>query len=123
MIEAYRTIEIQVEKKDRSILEVRVPFTVDLLHKVEETLKRTTGRVWFVFERSDKSIIEAYEEFCRPYFPDNFDWSEVQPTFAALFFSHVKEELVNSINACNASTQLTETQPEPTEERTTKDDL
>jgi hypothetical protein len=123
VIEAYRTIEIEVERNDGSIMEVKVPFTVELLHKVEETLKRTTGRVWFVFERSDKSIIEAYEEFCRPHFTEDIDWSQVQPTFAALFFSNVKDALLNSINAYTASTQLTETPPEPMGEGTTTDGL
>lgn len=121
MIEAYRTIEIEVEGKDGSISEIHVPFTVELLHKVEATLKKTTGRVWFVFERSEKSIIEAYEEFCRPYFPEDFDWLHVQPTFAALFFSHVKNALLRSINDCITSTEPTETPTTPTETSRTKD--
>lgn len=100
MLHAYRTIEVPVEMQNGSTLEIRVPFTVELLHKVEETLKRAEDRVWFVIRKSDKSVIEAYEEFCRPYFPADFDWSQVDPTFAAVFFSHVRDELMRSIESC-----------------------
>lgn len=117
MLEAFRTIEIPVDIQDK-YLEIRVPFDVDLLHKVEDTLKKTTGKTWFVFERSDKSIIETYEEFCRPYFPADFDWSKVQPTFAAFFFRYVKEALVDSIKDCERSMMPTETPTQPTEEKT-----
>lgn len=121
MLHPYRTIEIELEGKEGSPVEIRVPFTVELLHKVEETLGRTVGRKWFVLRRSDKSLIEAYEDFCRPYFPEHFDWSQVDPTFAALFFSNVKDTLLHSIDACERSMLPTETPTEPTAEKETTD--
>lgn len=111
MLSPYRTIAIDVE----GIGTVEVPFTVELLHRVEDTLQKTEGRVWFILRRSDKSILQVFEEFCRPYL--DIDFSKVQPTFCALFFSSVRSELVRSINDCMNSMTSTNEPDEPTVEK------
>ncbi|HEV7282296.1 MAG TPA: hypothetical protein VGN57_18990 [Pirellulaceae bacterium] len=121
MLHAFRTIEIPLELKD-GVVQVRVPFTVALLQQVEETLMRCAELqwAWFRVRRSDKTVLHAYQDFCRPYFPADFDYEQADPTLFALFFSHVRAEFLRSINACNSSTSSTEMSDLSTEERTTE---
>jgi hypothetical protein len=121
VIEAYRTIRIPIELQDGLEREIEVPFTVVLLLRVEETLQKASSGTWFRLRKSDQSIIEAFEDFCRPYFSADFDFSQVQPTFCALFFSNVRKELLRSIDDCMTSMKSTVEPGEPTEEKTRTD--
>lgn len=109
-LSAFREIVIPVDVGDR-IEEIKVPFTVGLLTRVENTLLlcQDVGFKWFRLKRSDKTVLAAYTAFCAPFFPDDFDFTKVQPTFAALFFSGVKRELVNSIAELEKSMTSTAT--------------
>jgi hypothetical protein len=97
MIQAFKTVKIpiQIGEEER---EIEVPFTVELLRRVEDTIRDATGKRWFVLSKSEKSIVEAFEKFCKPYFPADFDFTQVQPTFCGLFFWHVRSALERSIN-------------------------
>ena len=107
-IQAFRTIEIPLDLGDGEMLYIKVPFTVDLLRQVEETLMKANTRVWFRLNKRDQSTIDAFEEFCRPYFPKEFDFSQKQPTLSAVFFSRVRDELTLSIDGCMASAKPTD---------------
>lgn len=115
MLHAFRTIEIPVEMQDRT-LSIRVPFTVELLQRVEETLWDASQRHWFRLSRKEQSIIRAFEDFCRPYLPADFDFSQADPTFCAVFFSHVRDVLKRSIDDCMNSTVPTTGSDAPTGE-------
>ena len=117
MIEAYKTITVEVDVNGRPHA-FEVPFTVELLERVEETIQRTAGRQWFRLSPKEKSIIEAFDWFAAPYV-DGLDLKQVHPTFTALFFSSVKSELVSSINAFEKLIISTEESTAPTAESPT----
>jgi hypothetical protein len=120
---AFRFITIPIDESREPGVEahslVTIPFNVELLQRVEETIQKTEGRTWFRLKRSDKSIIEAFEDFCRPYLPAHFDFRQVQPTFCALFFSRVRSALLRSIEDCVTSMRSTTTPPDATDAKTT----
>lgn len=92
---AFREIKIHVDLGGDEIRELKIPLNVELLERVEEALWKCDdwGWKWLRLKKSDKTIIRAYEDFCRPYFP-NLDFKKVAPDFCMLFFSRVREELV-----------------------------
>lgn len=110
-LSAFREIIIPVDLGEE-IKEIRVPFTVDLLTRVENTLlmAQDADFKWFRLRKSDKTVLAAYIAFCEPYFPQGFDFIGTQPTFAALFFSAVKRELLSSIDEFEKSMSSTVTQ-------------
>lgn len=114
MLEAYKTITVPISVAEEEF-EIQVPFTVELLRRVEDTAREISERHWFVLKKSDKSIVESFTNFCRPYFPEDFDFDKVQPTFTAFFFQRVRNELHSSIEhwakqmtRINASTEAME---------------
>lgn len=114
MLQAYRTITVDVDLGNEKKT-IEVPFTVELLARVEETLHRATGKTWFRLHKSEKSVIEAFNWFAEPYL-GGIDLSKVQPNFAPLFFSNVKNELLNSVNKCDELVFSMGESSEPTEE-------
>lgn len=107
-LHAFRTIEIQIEMQDGTIQEIRVPFTLELMERAEETIIAASERSWWRLRPSDKTIRESFIEFCRLYLPATFDYAKADPTFPALFFSRVRDELNRSINGCMNSTRSTD---------------
>ncbi|QDT46163.1 hypothetical protein Pan258_01800 [Symmachiella dynata] len=97
MLEAFRNIEIPVQLKDRTET-IQIPFTVELLHRVEETIERSKGASWLRLFKNEKSLVEAFDWFAGEYLPADLDLSKVHPTFTALFFSSVRSELISSFN-------------------------
>jgi hypothetical protein len=93
------------------LTEVTVPLTVELLERAEETVQKCEdwGWVWFRMKKSEKTIIKAYEDFCRPYLPASLDLKKVQPNCCALFFSRVREESIDSMKKSTGSTASTGT--------------
>ena len=118
MLQVYRTITVDIDLGGKP-LTVEIPFTVELLRRVEETIHQCEGRVWFRASAREKSILEAFEKFAREFLP-GIDLSQAQPDFSALFFSRVRDELMTSIGQCIASMRSTAKPPEPTAERTTE---
>ncbi len=113
-LSAFRTIEIPVELENGAIQEVRVPFTVELLFRAEETIQKAAQRKWWRLKPKEESIVLAFVEFCQAYMPAGFDYSRVDPTFPALFFSRVRDELNRSIDNCMNSMTSTPAPSEPT---------
>lgn len=107
MLQAFRTIDIGVELKDGQTVTISVPFTVELLERVEETIWKASERPWYRLRPKDESVVRAFEEFCKPYLPQDFPYQKAQPTFCALFFSGVRDELNRSIADCMKSTTST----------------
>lgn len=107
MLQAFRMIEIPVELQGGQAVTVTVPFTVELLERVEETIWKASERSWYRLRPKDESVVRAFEEFCRPYLPQDFPYKLAQPTFCALFFSRVRDELNRSIADCMKSTTST----------------
>lgn len=107
-LHAFRTIEIPIEMNDGAVREIRVPFTLDLMERAEETIIKASERSWWRIRPSDKTVREAFMEFCSLYLPENFDYKNADPTFPALFFSRVRDELNRSIENCMASTKSTD---------------
>jgi hypothetical protein len=107
-VSAYRTITIPVDLGEE-MRDIVIPFTVELMERVEETLQKTAVWEfrWFRIRKGDHTVREAYEEFCRPYLT-GIDLMKVQPTFCALFFSRVRAELLRSIGELVTSTTPTE---------------
>lgn len=107
-IAAYRTISVPVDLGGQT-RDVRIAFDVALMERVEETLQKTADYDfrWFRVAKGQRTVREAYEEFCRPYLA-GVDLTKVQPTFCALFFSRVREELLRSIEGFVRSTTSTE---------------
>lgn len=106
MIQAFREIEIPVQLKDRQIT-VTVPFTVELMERVEQTIEKASKRTWFRTKAGDNTIVQAFQDFCKPYLPHDFDYSKADPTFFGVFFSRVRGELNHSIEKCLQSEELT----------------
>lgn len=106
-IQAYRTLTIPVDTGDK-IRDIPVPFTMELLERFEETIQKCSdyGWGWLRVKKADKSIITAYAEFCKPYIGD-LDLQKMQPNFAQLFFSRVRNELVDSMRKSQGLTDST----------------
>lgn len=102
-LSAYREIVIPVDF-GKGEEEIRVPFTVELLKRVEDTLlmAQDVNFAWFRIRKSDKTVLAIYEAFCKPYIPA-IDFSKLQPTFCSLFFSAVRRELLRSIDESQKS--------------------
>lgn len=121
VIEAYRSISVPV-KVGEDVLELEVPFTVELVHRLEESIQQTKGATWLRFGKREKSLIEVFDAFIKPYLPEDIDLSKVHPTFSGLFFSHVREELMSSIRELESYTGTTEKPTEPMAGRETTAD-
>ncbi len=117
VLQAYRTINVEVEAEKTYTIEI--PFTVELLRHVEETIHECEGKIWFRFSAKQKSIIESFEKFAKRYIPSNIDLSQTQPNFTALFFSSVRDALMTSMNDCRISMLSIQKPLEPTDEKTT----
>jgi len=118
-LSAFKSITIPVDL-GTDVVEIKVPFTVELLEKVEDCLfaVQGVGLRWFRMKPSDKTVRDAYESFCKPFLPETLDLQKAQPTFCALFFSAVKNELLNSIHECESLMTFTikPSKPTPTDQ-------
>jgi hypothetical protein len=118
MIQAFRSIRIPIAMKDGKQIEVNIPFDLSLLKSVEETLQNSEGKGWFRIRRKDHSILEDFQVFCAKYLPKDFPYEQADPTFCAVFFSHVRNELRRSILNCIRQMNSTEESEKPTEDTT-----
>lgn len=113
-MKAYRSIEIYIDDLEQVI---EVPFTVELMRRVEEVNEKLQKAEWFVMGWRAKRITDAFEDFAKPYFPKDFDFSKTQPTFTAFFFKNVRDQLHDSIRKWADSMKSTDVFEEPTEDK------
>jgi len=107
VIEAYRAITVPIKLGD-DVIELNIPFTVELVHRLEDTIIETKGASWLRFGKREKSLIEVFDRFVAPYLTEDIDLTLVHPTFSGLFFSTVRDELMRSIKELENSTSSTE---------------
>lgn len=121
VIEAYKTITVNVDLGEGKILDVTIPFDVQLMQRVEDTIIAASARPWWRTRPSEKNAVQAFEDFCRPYLPDDLDFTTLSPTFCALFFSSVRDEFNRSFSELLNSTPSMAGSSEHTESVKTKD--
>lgn len=108
MIQAFRTIDVPIEMQEGEIRMISVPLDVELMERIEETTFKAQEKPWWRVRPSDETIRDAFLEFCKPYLPEDFPYQKAQPTFPALFFSHCRTALNDSINNCMKPPSSTE---------------
>ena len=90
-MKAFKTVTIDIEDYGS----VEVPFNLELLQTVEETIKEASAADWFPFGKK-KRMTDIFIKFTKKYLPD-FDYEKADPTFPAFFFMSVRNELHRSI--------------------------
>lgn len=113
VLDAYKTISIEINLDDRQE-EIEIPFTVGLLEKVQYTAEKATKSQWFALWET--KLVDVFREFCEPFLPADFDHDRAHPGFYALFFSSVRNAMIDSLADCTNSMLSTATSTKPTEE-------
>lgn len=122
MIQAFREIRLPVDLRGEK-QEFVLPFDMILLERVEDTLIKCEAAKWNWFrQKREKTVRDAYREFCEHYLPDDFPYDLADPTFCAVFFTHAKNELADSIVQFEKMVSSTQESEEPTDPKTPEKD-